>query len=128
MKVAVRYYSRNGHCKKIADIIAEVLSVEAINIEIENRLKENVDILFLGGSPYLGQMDGRLRDYAYNLKGVKKVVLFSVSTFSKRAILKLKEIIENKGIEVDNNYLLIKKSEKDYEEKTRDFARIFLKN
>ena len=50
--VAVRYKSKLGNTKQIAEAIAEGAKVKAISITDEPTLKEKVDILFLGGAPY----------------------------------------------------------------------------
>ena len=44
MKVAIRYYTRGGNTKKLADAIAEAIGVEAKTTA--EPLTEDVDILF----------------------------------------------------------------------------------
>lgn len=50
MKVAVRYYSKSGNTKKLADAIAEALKTEAMDISHE--VNGEVDVLFMGSSVY----------------------------------------------------------------------------
>ena len=45
MKIAVRYYTRSGNTKKLADAIAEAASVDAKDVSVT--LEEKADILFL---------------------------------------------------------------------------------
>lgn len=106
MKVAIRYYSKLGHTKDIADAMGEELGVKAISIVDEPELLEEVDILFLGGAPYANVMDAKLRKYAKGLdpKYVKKVILFTTSNWSRRTVRSLKKIINNIGIEVEEEY------------------------
>lgn len=47
---AVRYYSKLGNTKKIAEAIAEGAGVSAVSITDEPELKEHTDVLFLGGA------------------------------------------------------------------------------
>lgn len=48
MKVAIRYFTRIGHTKKLVDAVSEALGVEAL--DISHPITEPVDILFLGNS------------------------------------------------------------------------------
>lgn len=106
MKVAIRYYSKLGHTRDIANAMGEELSIDAISIADEPILKEEIDILFLGGAPYANVMDKKLRTYAKGLSKdlVKRVVLFTTSNWSRRTVRSLKKILTNNGIEVDEEY------------------------
>lgn len=106
MKVAIRYYSKLGHTKDIADAMGEEIGIKAISIVDEPNLKEEVDILFLGGAPYANVMDEKLRTYAKGLKKelVKRVILFTTSNWSRRTVRSLKKILTNNEIEVDKDY------------------------
>lgn len=103
---AVRYYSKLGNTKKIAEAIAEGAGVEAVSIVGEPKLKEHVDTLFLGGAPYADIMAPELRKYAEDLDPamVGRVVLFTTSNWSQRTVLALKKILRDKGIEVEDKY------------------------
>ena len=106
MKIAVRYYSKLGHTKDIAEAMGEESGVKAVSIEEEPSLSEKVDILFLGGAPYANVMDKKLRAYAEAIEPemVKKVVLFTTSNWSRRTVSSLRRILERKGIEVEKRY------------------------
>ena len=106
MKYAVRYLSKLGHTKDIANAIAEALDIDAISIIDENKLSEHVQILFLGGAPYANVMDPKLKEYASNLKkeDVDEVILFTTSNWSRRTVRSLKKILKNNGIMVRDNY------------------------
>lgn len=103
---AVRYFSKSGNTKKIAEAIAEGIGVKAISITEEPALSDHVDILFLGGAPYANIMAPELRKYAEDLKAeqVKKVVLFTTSNWSRRTVKALKKILEQKGILVAQDH------------------------
>ena len=68
MKTAVRYYSRHGNTRTIAEAIAEGAGVRAVSITDEPSLRERVDILFLGGAPYANIMAPELKAYAEKLE------------------------------------------------------------
>ena len=106
MEIGVRYLSKFGHTKDIAESIAEELNVNAISIIDENKLDKKYDILFLGGAPYANVMDKSLREYANDLtkEDVNLVVLFTTSNFSKRTVNSLKKILTGKGIKVSDEY------------------------
>lgn len=103
---AVRYFSKSGNTKKIAEAIAEGAGVKAVSITEEPVLSDPVDILFLGGAPYANIMAPELRKYAEDLKAeqVKKVVLFTTSNWSRRTVKALKKILEQKGIPVAQDH------------------------
>lgn len=106
MKKAVRYYSRLGNTRAIAEAIAEGVGVKAISITDEPRLVEYVDVLYLGGAPYANIMAPELRVYAENLDASKvgKAVLFTTSNWSRRTVLALKKLLREKGIAVADEY------------------------
>ncbi len=103
---AVRYYSKLGNTKVIAEAIAEGAGVSAVSIMDEPELKERVDILFLGGAPYANIMAPELKAYAEKLEPSKvgRVVLFTTSNWSRRTVLALKKLLKDKGITVADKY------------------------
>ena len=48
MKCAVRYYTKTGNTKKLAEVVAAALGVEAL--PISEPVSEQTDLLFLGNS------------------------------------------------------------------------------
>ena len=100
---AVRYFSKSGNTKAIADAIAEGAGVEAISIASEPELTTYVDVLFLGGAPYANIMAPELRGYAERLNGemVGRVVLFTTSNWSRRTVAALRKMLTQKGIAVE---------------------------
>ena len=65
MKIAVRYYSRGGNTKKIAEAISEAVGVEAKTVS--EPLTEDVDILFLGSAPYAFNVDDEVKKFIGNI-------------------------------------------------------------
>ena len=106
MKTAVRYFSKLGNTKKIAEAIAQGAGVKAVSIADEPKLQEYIDILFLGGAPYANIMAPELREYAESLKAeqVGRVILFTTSNWSRRTVLALRKLLSNNGIKVDKEY------------------------
>ena len=81
MKVAIRYYSRGGNTKKLAEAIADAIGVPAETTAVP--LSEDVEILFLGSSVYAGGVDRAVKDF---IRGVD-VQVGKVVNFSTAAIL-----------------------------------------
>ena len=103
---AVRYFSKLGNTKQIAEAISEGVGVNAVSITEEPDLTEYVDVLFLGGAPYANIMDPHLKEYAEKLSPEKvgKVYLFTTSNWSRRTVLALKKTLKAKGISVADEY------------------------
>ncbi|MBR0136206.1 MAG: hypothetical protein IJM18_08390 [Clostridia bacterium] len=72
MNVAVRYYSKLGNTKRIAEAIAKGAGVTAVSITEETALDKPVDLLFIGGAPYANVMAPELRAYAEGLDAAKE--------------------------------------------------------
>lgn len=106
MKTAVRYFSKLGNTKKIAEAIAQGAGVKAVSIADDPKLQEYVDILFLGGAPYANIMAPKIKEYAESLKAeqVGRVILFTTSNWSRRTVLALRKLLSNNGIKVDKEY------------------------
>ena len=50
---AVRYYSRSGNTKLVADAIADAIHVKAVSVDqADAPLTEKADVLFIGGALY----------------------------------------------------------------------------
>ncbi len=111
MSVAVRYYSRSGNTKKVADYIAEAAGVEAVSVDSKNAaLDKKVDVLFIGGALYAYGIDDNLKQYLSTLSvdKVGKAVVFSTSWLSKHALDLIQKALEQKGISVESDTLYFK--------------------
>ena len=106
MVIAVRYYSKLGNTKKIAEAIADAAGVKAVSVTDEPDLEKYADVLFLGGAPYANIMAPQLREYAARLSSDKigRVVLFTTSNWSRRTVRALRKILTEKGIPVEKSY------------------------
>ena len=111
MNAAVRYYSRSGNTKALAEAIAEAAGVPAISVDSsESPIRESADILFIGGALYAYGIDSHLKEYLQTLSGdkVKKAVVFSTSWLSKHAVDLIKKQLREKGISTAEDYFYAK--------------------
>ena len=106
MKKTVRYFSKLGNTKTIAEAIAAGAGAQAVSIAEEPEFMEYADILYLGGAPYANIMAPELKAYAERLQKsqVGRVRLFTTSNWSRRTVLALKKLLREKGIPVEDEY------------------------
>ena len=97
MKVAIRYFTRGGNTKKLADAIAKAAGVEAKTTAVP--LTEDVDILFLGSSVYAGGVDDEVKEFIKGI-GVKvgKAVNFSTAAVLKSTCKQVSRLLQEKNI------------------------------
>ena len=95
MKVAVRYYTKTGNTKRLAEAIAEALGVEAL--PISTPVTEQVDVLFLGNSYYAFSIDPEVRDFVRVLDKSKvgKIVNFGSAAMLNSTYKKVKSEADN---------------------------------
>ena len=97
MKIAVRYFSRGGNTKKLADAIAKAVGVDAETTSVP--LTEDVDILFLGSSVYANGVDGAIKEFVNGICiKVGKVVNFSTAALIKSSYKQVSKLLEGKQI------------------------------
>ena len=97
MKIAIRYYTKGGNTKKLADAISKAVGVEAKTIT--EPLTEDVDILFLGSSVYAFGVDKEVEQFIDGI-GVKvgKVVNFSTAALVKSTYKNIAKLLAKKNI------------------------------
>lgn len=83
MKYAVRYYTKTGNTKRLAEAVAEALGVEAL--PISEPVSEPVDILLLGNSYYAFTIDPEVRDF---IRSLDKNTIGRIANFGTAAMLK----------------------------------------
>lgn len=130
MSVAIRYYSRSGNTKEVAEAIAKAAGVSAVSVDAgDAKLSQPVDVLFVGGALYAYGIDSHLKDYlkTLNKNDAKKAVVFSTSWISKHSIDLIKKGLEEAGITVveESFYVKSKPSEEQLKE-AADFARKYI--
>ena len=103
MKYAVRFYTKTGNTKRLADAVAKELGVEAL--PISEPITEPVDILFLGNSYYAFSIDPEVRSFVASLSKDKvgKIVNFGSAALLNSTYKKVKAEADKVGIPMDEN-------------------------
>ncbi len=101
MKIAVRYYTKTGNTKKLAEAVAKAVGAEALPISCP--VEEPVDILFLGNSYYAFTIDPEVRDFVRNLDKSKvgRIVNFGSAAMLNSTYKKVKAEADKVGIPMD---------------------------
>ena len=130
MNIQVRYYSRSGNTKILAEAIAKGVNVEAMSVDkSEALINEKVNCLFIGGALYAYGLDKKLKSFLAKLnpKNIDKAVVFSTSWISKHSIDLIKKALIDKGIKVEEEYFYAKNKPTDVELKeAENFAKKFI--
>jgi len=99
MKIAVRYYTRSGNTKKLADAVAKTASVESKDIACS--LDEKADILFLGCSYYAFDVDEAVKKFIIeNKDNIGKIVCIGTSAMMKSMKKPVKKVADTVGVAV----------------------------
>lgn len=99
MNIAVRYYSKTGNTKKLADAIAEELNVEAF--DLTKPVDSDTEILFLGSSVYAAGVADEVKDFISTLnKDINVVVNFSTAAFLESTYNQVKKLLEERNIPI----------------------------
>ena len=98
MKYAVRYYTKTGNTKKLAEAVAGAVGVEALPISVP--VDETVDILFLGNSYYAFNIDPEVRDFIHSLdrSKVRMIANFGSAAMLNSTYKKVKAEADKAGI------------------------------
>ena len=101
MNVAVRYYTKTGNTKRLAEAIAEAVGTEALPISAG--LEDKVDILFLGNSYYAFSIDPEVREFIRTLDKEKVgcIVNFGSAAMLNSTWKKVKAEADKVGIPMD---------------------------
>lgn len=106
MKIAVRYQSRGGNTKAVAEEIANIVGCKAESIDVP--VSEAVDLLLIGGGVYAWNIDNALKEYIHTLNPdlVKSIAAFSTAG-SANGTKKIITLARENGIPVCKNTLPI---------------------
>lgn len=101
MNIAIRYYTKSGNTKKLADAISAISGVPALTIDTP--LEGDVDVLFLGSSVYAFGIDEKMQNFIQNLDSskVKKVVNFSTAALVPSTYAQVSKLLATKNIPLD---------------------------
>ena len=97
MKIAIRYYTKSGNSKKLADAISEELGLPAL--PVDQKLTEAVDILFLCNSVYYAGVDSSVKQFL-KAPGAKigKIVNVSTAALIESTYSQMKKLASDAGI------------------------------
>ncbi len=99
---AIRYFSKFGHSKQMAEAIEEIVGAKAA--PVSEPMREPVDLLFLGAGVFLGKVNGAVIDFIGTLKPemVKSVVLFGSCAIIDSPVPQMRKALEARGIPVSD--------------------------
>ena len=99
MKIAVRYYTKNGHTKKLAAAVADVANVQ--EKDIWEPLEEYTDILFLGSSVYVAGVNKSVREFiAYNKDKIGTIYSFGSAAILESTYKYVQKVCEEHGVKL----------------------------
>ena len=101
MNIAVRYYTKTGNTKRLAEAVAKAVGAEAL--PISTPVSEPVDILFLGNSYYAFSIDPEVRNFIRSLDRSKvgRIVNFGSAAMLNSTWKKVKAEADKAGIKMD---------------------------
>lgn len=101
MKYAVRYYTKTGNTKRLAEAVAQTLGVAAF--PISEPISEPVDLLFLGNSYYAFSIDPEVKNFVQSLdpEKVGKIVNFGSAAMLNSTYKKVKAEADKAGIPME---------------------------
>lgn len=101
MKIAVRYYTKTGNTKRLAEAVAKAVGTEAF--PISTPISDPVDILFLGNSFYAFTIDPEVRQFVASLdrEKVGKIVNFGSAAMMNSTYRKVKAVADKAGVPMD---------------------------
>lgn len=99
MGVAIRYYTRSGNTKKLAEAIGKRLNIQVETVD--KALEEKVDVLFLGCSYYAFDMDPNVKKFLKdNKNNIGKIACFGTSALMKSMKKPMKKVLDEIGTEL----------------------------
>lgn len=101
MKYAVRYYTKTGNTKRLAEAVVQTLGVAAF--PISEPISEPVDLLFLGNSYYAFSIDPEVKNFVQSLNPEKvgKIVNFGSAAMLNSTYKKVKAEADKAGIPME---------------------------
>ena len=97
MTIAVRYLSKTGNTRKLAEAIAGKLGVTAE--DLQSPLADPVDVLFLGTAVYAAGVDDKVKEFLHeNEEQIGLLAGFSTSALLAGTDRYITRICDNEGI------------------------------
>ena len=100
MEIAVRYQSRGGNTKKLAEAIAKAVGTRAL--DCSHPITNKTDLLILGGSVYAFGLDEHIREYISELdpKLIERAAVFGTSAIVKNGNTEMIKLLSERNIPV----------------------------
>ncbi|MBQ7523072.1 MAG: flavodoxin [Oscillospiraceae bacterium] len=101
MKTAIRYYTKTGNTKRLAEAMGAALGIAALPLDAP--IDEPVDLLLLGNSYYAFSIDPAVRNFIRSLDKTKvgKIVNFGSAAMLNSTYKKVKAEADAVGIPMD---------------------------
>lgn len=97
MRIDVRYYSKNGGTKKLAEAIAKAVDAECKTVD--QPLEKFADVVFLGASVYGGKPDPAVTKFiADNARNIGKIVVFGSACTGKSTFPAIKSAAAGQAV------------------------------
>ena len=107
MRTEVRYFSKGGATKKLADAIAKAVGAEAK--AVDQPLEKYADIVFLGSSVYGGKPDPAVVKFiADNARNIGKIVVFGSACTRKSTYAAIKSAAAKSAVKTAEMYFQCK--------------------
>ena len=101
MTIAVRYFSRGGNTKKLAEAIAQAVGVKAESVE--RPLEEKTDIVFLGSAVYAAGVDEEVKRFLRkNAENIGTLYNFSNAALLPSTYPQVKKLAAENGIQISD--------------------------
>ena len=101
MKIEIRYFTKTGNTKKLAEAIAQELNIEAQ--ELSAHLSEKTDILFLCNSVYWAGADSSVKKFiTENKSNIGLLVNVSTAAMIESTYAQIKKIAEKEGVKLSD--------------------------
>lgn len=101
MKTAVRYYTKSGNTKKLAEAVAEAAGAKAM--AISEPLTEDVDVLFLASSVYAAGISDDMKKFIATIDvKVGEIVNISSAAIIKSTYNQVKGEAEKNGLQMSD--------------------------
>ena len=101
MKIEIRYFTKTGNTKKLAEAIAQELNIEAQ--ELSAPLSEKTDILFLCNSVYWAGADSSVKKFiTENKSNIGLLVNVSTAAMIESTYAQIKKLAEKEGVKLSD--------------------------
>ena len=110
MTTAIRYFSKFGHTKQMADVVGKVTGAKLETTDVP--VNQPVDVLYLGSGVMLGKISSDMTKFIKSLTPdkVKCVVCFGSCAIIKSPVPQMRSLLEAQGITVSEKEFTCKGS------------------